>query len=206
MPPKRKSTTTPKKGGTKTAKNRQTTKEKGREAKLPSGSNNVVTTPAANPYKGKKYYVVYTLVSGDIEAFDDLAQATEFQADYESLIQTSEKFDTKAKMTAFIATSKKAMAIKTEQTAETPATAPATMSPEDKSKLSRIKSLMDAARPSDSWTFYWKTTPKSKIVIVIFVALNQWNEPTWFVKRQLQAVLVNYNKTTTTIHSAVMST
>ena len=156
-----------------------------------------------NPYKSKKYYAVYTLVSGDIESFEDLTSAMEFQADHEALIASSERFDTKAKMMAFIKTSKKAQAIKTEQDGDTPATQQIAMSPEDKTKLNRIKDMMDAARPCDSWTFYYKTTPKSNIVIVIFVALNQWNENMWFVKRQLQSVLVNYFKTNPTDNNFV---
>lgn len=207
MPPKKQTKT---RSGTKRTGSSPTTKGKGTSTpkkKKPATKAEVVQeamvvaepkTPTkpklkSNPYK--KYYVVYTLTSGDMESFEDIEASMEFQQEYESLISSSQYFDTKAKMNAFVTAGKDA-AEKPDPDVEV--ISGEAMSPDDKNRFNRIRAMMEQAKPKDTLFIYWKTTPKSKIAVFVLVAKSQWKDRVWFVKKPFGDVLVNYFKATPT--------
>jgi hypothetical protein len=165
----------------------------------PATPTRAVTKPApANP-PGKYKYWVYTLHDGRMQSFENYNDSMDFQEEYGALITNQETFSTKAQMMAYLSAGKNGtgVTIKTEP-GVVPDRALLSLSPEEKTRLTKINSMIDACKPHDTMKLWWKTNPMTSAAAYILDPLNHMGEGAWYIKRPFDMVLVNYFKATPT--------
>lgn len=126
---------------------------------------------------------------GSMRAFTDPTEACEFVSEYDTVISSMESFPNRAQMDAFLKSGPK--------TASTPVKAGQVvtlddMSPDDKSKFNRIRTLMEDAKPKNTTEFDWKTTKRADKFLVTMRPLSADGKMQWTCKPPLQRVLIGY--------------
>lgn len=190
MPPKKKPNNS--KSGKKQAAPVTPTNAK----KKPKTSNPkpAIKNPYASKKESKSRYVVYTLMSGEKRAFDNVLDSVEFSSDYESIITSCEHFETKAKMNAFIKCS-----TPTKTSEECIITDIDTkMSPEEKAKFNDMKAAIDFTKPMQEIHFNVKTSKKSNVAIIIIQGWRANGDKMWFIKQPFDKIISHYFKTSPT--------
>ena len=198
------------------AKTTNTTKKKGvkKAAKAPPAMNASASTkgptkvtPDVKAVKNKNVasrqlsgslYRVYILDGGrDHRKVDSWDDAQEFEAEYATIIDSWSDFPTRTKMNKFLEQA-------TKHTEET--TTPAknnseddtvavveNLTPDEKTKFNRIRTLLEEYKPHNAINVYWKTTKYSKLCCVLFCAKNEKDQDMWFIRPPFQHCVSGYH-------------
>lgn len=145
-----------------------------------------VKTPT-NPYaKKKNNFTVFTLLNGDIKTFVRPDEAQEFATEHQEVISAEQKFSTKAEMDSYV------KSINSVTGSDTGLTAAPTLSPQDKTNLNAIRATLERSRPHPVLKMEWKTTKRSKIVLIFLRAYSEAGALLWWWKRPMALLIANY--------------
>jgi len=143
-----------------------------------------------------KQFTLFKLHDGGMKMYDDLDLAMHFQTEYDSIISSSLTFETKSTMEAY----HKAHKHEATPTAGSPAR-PSTssagskdMSPEEKESFHRLRDLMESEKPAPKHNCYWKTTPMTNKVLVVWKPVDVRGQDAWYIKTPFHKCVIYYSK------------
>lgn len=148
-------------------------------------------SPSPRKKQVEPYFRVYVMQDGAMKQFTDPIEACEFVSEYDTVISSMESFPNRAQMLAFLKSgpTKASTPVKPGQVITLDE-----MSPEDKSKFNRIRTLMEDAKPKNTIAMDWKCTKKAEQFAVVFRPLNDQGLPQWSLKPPFQRVITSYFK------------
>lgn len=139
-----------------------------------------------NPYKkekaqpGELKYAAYVLNNGKVETISRLAEIEEFEEENSYIIVDKERFSSKIDMDAWVKSKEKRAASPDSSVQNGQTTRK--MTPEERKRLNKALIEIEHKRPSNRVELFYKTSSKSKAVVVVPRFLDEEGKDMWCVK------------------------